>query len=36
MVWNSFLQDIPPYIPLPSDGFIVFIGETGGSIDIRY
>ena len=34
MVWNSFLRDIPPYIPLPADGFIVFIGESGGTVNI--
>ena len=34
-LWSTHLKNISPEIPLPANGYIVFLGETGESISIR-
>ena len=34
MVYSTHMQDWTGGIPLPKDGYIVFLGEDGGKIEI--
>ena len=35
MVYNTHVVDVSPEIPLPKDGYILFLGKTGDSIEIK-